>query len=466
MNMTEKPRKTTKNGYTAVEVRSSMWYVLVAWMFGSVFAAITSAGPYAAFLDKYLHANDATFGMLMALPPSAVIFFLLGSYIVERTGRAKTLFLIMVTIHRLLWLVIAAVPMFMHDLPRDTKVYLVGSIAFISLVLATLGGAGWAAWMSSIIPKSLAGRYFGLRAAYSLICMIVSTLTATWLIDKYHGSREIFAIVFAVGAILGAIDILIFIKVPEVPRPVVESTRLIDIITIPWKNRLFRRFMLLLMPTFFGYTLTGPVLWKLCFTSVENHGLGFNNTYASFVLTIIPWCGMAITSAYWGKLVDKFGPKPVIGLGLITQLLVPILWVFIIPEYKWFFILPATIVGGLMWQAIEQSNNFVAMKVFPDERRSAYMASMNVCVGIVGTLGAACSGTLAEYLAPKMQYMTFFPASFTHYHLVILIAVIIRFAAFFCYYEKSELPGKVSLRESVQGIIDDITGRHKKSSTN
>jgi MFS family permease len=435
-----------------------MWYVLVAWMFGSVFAAITSAGPYAAFLDKYLHANDATFGLLMALPPSAVIFFILGSYIVERTGRAKPLFLILVTIHRLLWLVIAAVPMFMDGLPRDTKVYLVGSIAFLSLILATLGGAGWAAWMASIIPKSLAGRYFGLRAAYSMICMIVSTMTATWLIDKYHGSREIFAIVFAVGAILGAIDILIFIKVPEVPRPVVEKTKLIDIVTIPWKNKMFRRFMLLMMPTFFAYMLTGPCLWKLCFTSLANHGLGFNNTYASFVLTIIPWCGMAVTSAYWGKLVDRFGPRPVIGLGLITQLIVPIAWAFIIPEYKWFFILPATIIGGLMWQSIEQSNTFIAMKVFPEERRSAYMASMNVFIGIAGTLGAAASGKLAEIFEPNMHYLTFLPSFFTHYHLVILISVIIRFVSFASFFKSSEIPGKVNISQAVKLIIADMTG--------
>jgi MFS family permease len=439
-----------------------MWYVLVAWMFGSVFAAITSAGPYAAFLDKYLHANDATFGLLMALPPSAVIFFILGSYIVERTGRAKPLFLILVTIHRLLWLVIAAVPMFMDGLPRDTKVYLVGSIAFLSLILATLGGAGWAAWMASIIPKSLAGRYFGLRAAYSMICMIVSTMTATWLIDKYHGSREIFAIVFAVGAILGAIDILIFIKVPEVPRPVVEKTKLIDIVTIPWKNKMFRRFMLLMMPTFFAYMLTGPCLWKLCFTSLANHGLGFNNTYASFVLTIIPWCGMAVTSAYWGKLVDRFGPRPVIGLGLITQLIVPIAWAFIIPEYKWFFILPATIIGGLMWQSIEQSNTFIAMKVFPEERRSAYMASMNVFIGIAGTLGAAASGKLAEIFEPNMHYLTFLPSFFTHYHLVILISVIIRFVSFASFFKSSEIPGKVNISQAVKLIIADMTGVKEK----
>jgi MFS family permease len=439
-----------------------MWYVLVAWMFGSVFAAITSAGPYAAFLDKYLHANDATFGLLMALPPSAVIFFIIGSYIVERTGRAKPLFLILVTIHRLLWLVIAAVPMFMDGLPRDTKVYLVGSIAFLSLILATLGGAGWAAWMASIIPKSLAGRYFGLRAAYSMICMIVSTMTATWLIDKYHGSREIFAIVFAVGAILGAIDILIFIKVPEVPRPVVEKTKLIDIVTIPWKNKMFRRFMLLMMPTFFAYMLTGPCLWKLCFTSLANHGLGFNNTYASFVLTIIPWCGMAVTSAYWGKLVDRFGPRPVIGLGLITQLIVPIAWAFIIPEYKWFFILPATIIGGLMWQSIEQSNTFIAMKVFPEERRSAYMASMNVFIGIAGTLGAAASGKLAEIFEPNMHYLTFLPSFFTHYHLVILISVIIRFVSFASFFKSSEIPGKVNISQAVKLIIADMTGVKEK----
>jgi len=462
MISTEKPRKTTPHGYTASEVRSSMWYVLVAWMFGSVFAAITSAGPYAAFLDKYLHANDATFGLLMALPPSAVIFFIIGSYIVERTGRAKPIFLVLVTIHRLLWLVIAAVPMFMHDLPRNTQVYLVGSIAFLSLVLATLGGAGWAAWMASIIPKSLAGRYFGLRAAYSLICMIVSTMTSTWLIDKYHGSREIFAIVFAVGAILGAIDILIFIKVPEVPRPVVEKTKLIDIVTIPWKNKMFRRFMLLMMPTFFAYTLTGPCLWKLCFATLANHGLGFNNTYASFVLTIIPWCGMAVTSAYWGKLVDRFGPRPVIALGLITQLIVPIAWAFIIPEYKWFFILPATIIGGLMWQSIEQSNTFIAMKVFPEERRSAYMASMNVFIGIAGTLGAAASGKLAEIFEPNMHYFSFMPSYFTHYHMVILLSVFIRFISYASFFKSSEIPGKVNISQAIKMIIEDLTGNRRK----
>jgi len=88
------PERVTGRGFPAAELRRALLLVFVAWIFGAAFMSIISGAALTSFLTKYLRTDDFTYGLIMA----AGLFFFLGSYVNERSGRIKRNFLIFVTL--------------------------------------------------------------------------------------------------------------------------------------------------------------------------------------------------------------------------------------------------------------------------------------------------------------------------------------------------------------------------------
>ncbi len=209
-------------GYAPREVRSALWYIIIAWIFGAAFCSISGGAPLYSFLKNYLKTDDFSFGLIMAAGSAALLFYFFGSLIVERTGRVKPHFLLFVTAGRFAWVGVAAValwlPIHAHN-AGSQQVLLVGAVIFASAALQNYGGAGWPMWMSEVIPTAIAGKYLGYRYQIGLISMVLASLGGAAVIDRCKNAGWIFALLFAGAALLGCMDILLFIPIREFPRP-------------------------------------------------------------------------------------------------------------------------------------------------------------------------------------------------------------------------------------------------------
>ena len=460
------PEATTRpirgKGYTQQEIRVGLWHCMLAWVFGSGFFAITGGAAFNSFLTRYLHTSDSIYGLVSATGSIGAVFLVLGSYTVERTGRVKGNFLLLVTLHRLLWLGIAAIPLLMpyrEGASATTQVVLVCVILLISTIAANYGGAGWTAWMSAIVPNNIAGKFFGTRATIGLVSMVVIASIMTPLIDLYGSHGWIYALIFSVAALLGAIDILLFIPVREVPRPpaAAHTPTLVDIFTIPWRNVLFRRFALYSSVTWFAYLMMGAYVWRYAFAPPADRGLDLPVWMANLLLFTLPTAIMAITSPFWGQAIDRFGPKSVLRVAALSQILLPLGWLFMRPDYSW-MILFIVGIGGAFWPGIDQVTFYMQLKGFPDKHRSAYTAMFQVVLGLSMMAGTTVGGYYAGFLQTHLHDVALLPAWVSHYHPLFLTAILIRLASFLLLLPRLPMSDTGSKRQVVSAVAGGVAG--------
>ncbi|MHB0938653.1 MAG: MFS transporter [Armatimonadota bacterium] len=453
----EQSERVTERGFPAAELRRALWLIFVAWIFGAGFLAIISGAALTSFLTKYLRTDDFTYGLIMAAGPAAVLFFFLGSYVNERTGRIKRNFLIFVTLHRLLWLGVAAIPLLMTDWPASAKIAVAGAIIFISAAAANFGGAGWLTWMADIVPRRTAGTFFGNRASVGMISMVVTTVGVAFLLDRYPGQGWIYTVVFGAAAVLGAVDILFFLKVREVPRPVeAQLPTLRDILVTPWKHAAFRSFALYTCAAWISYMTAAPFMWRFTFEPLAERGLGMSLSQANLALFIIPTLAMALASPLWGRAVDRFGPKPVLAVSSLGAILFPLPWLVMHHDLVGLLYV-MSVLGGLSWPGIDQAMQYMQVKGFPDERRTAYCASYQVVFGLACVIGTTLGGLLASFWQAHASLLAGLPDWVSHYHPVFATSIVLRILAFVFLLLPMRLPGSTDgMRRVARAVTTEM----------
>jgi len=452
----DQPQRVSERGFPAAELRRALMLVFVAWIFGAGFLSITAGASLTSFLTKYLHTDDFTYGLIMAAGPAAVLFFFLGSYVNERTGLVKRNFLIFVTLHRLLWLGVAAIPLLMTGWPSAARVAVAGVIIFLSAAAANFGGAGWLTWMADIVPRRMAGAFFGNRASVGMVSMVLTTVGVAFLLDRFPGQGWMYAVVFGTAAVLGAVDILIFINVREVPRPVeAQLPTLRDILVTPWKNATFRSFALYTCAVWIAYMIASPFMWRYTFESVKDGGLGMSLSQANLVLFIIPTLAMAFASPLWGRAVDRFGPKPVLAVSSLGAILFPLPWIIMHGKLIWLLYV-MTALGGFSWPGIDQAVQYMQVKGFPDERRTTYCASYQVVFGLACVIGTTLGGLLASFWQAHASLLAGLPSWVGHYHPVFATSMVLRLLSFLFLLLPMRMPGTGGMRRVAKAVATEM----------
>src|SRR3954449_8875399 len=90
-------------------LRNTLEIVTLSWVFGSVWQTTVTGAPLTRFAAE-LHASPWQFGLLTAMPFIGSLLSLPASLLIGRPGARKTTFLIGTYLQRLLWFVIALLP--------------------------------------------------------------------------------------------------------------------------------------------------------------------------------------------------------------------------------------------------------------------------------------------------------------------------------------------------------------------
>jgi MFS family permease len=107
---------------------------------------------------------------------------------------------------------------------------------------------------------------------------------------------------------------------------------------------------------------------------------------------------MAFMMRTWGPLADKFGNKPVIVVASTVLMLVPVIWLFALPQaYR----LPLAVAHALSGAAIAGamlSHFNISMKLSPRAGRSVYLAAYSAVTGLIGGTAPIIGGYLSDLL--------------------------------------------------------------------
>lgn len=470
------------------ELRKCLRIATVSWMYGSAWAVLISGVQLKAFA-RILGFTDFDLGLLAAAPPIASVGMIVAALWIERSGLRKHQFLQCGMIHRLLWLAIAIIPLVLV-VPSRSAVWVMLGVYTLSWLMHSLANPAWMTWMGDLVPKRVRGRYFAARFGFGRIIQVVLVVSIGLLLDYVtvpdQSGRETFATqpqllyvicgIFSVAAVIGATEIIMYRKVREIIPPKHEDSPpaegrfvappyrpleqpqgrglaqrlaqaplnvahrlshllaagrgLADYVLLgPLKNAMFRRYVAFGITIGFATSVTGFFFWVY-----TTETLGFSKLATQILYMVIsPILGM-IGLQVWGRLLDRWGRRPVLMAGTFMTVFSitpyfftmpgtpwpafittaanavagwvgPLLgktgWVWITPDMPvgaYLLVACSTMFGGIGWTGVMMGQNNVMLTLSDTPGRSRIVAAAGVLVGLGSIFGAPVGGALVALI--------------------------------------------------------------------
>ncbi|MFA5108605.1 MAG: MFS transporter [Candidatus Micrarchaeia archaeon] len=306
-----------------------------------------------------------------------------------------------------IWAFFSLIAFFMIGI--DQVISLIFALFALNYISTYVTNPPWAAWMADIVPECERGVYFAKRNKYGIIFMVIAMLFGGWLLDKLSFDKSLgFAILFALAFLIRLISSKFIWDMHEVKSEQNEDhqyhVKLGEIIFNPaFKDeKLFIFYIFFIMA---GTYICSPFLDIYMLST-----LGFS--YVTW--SIIRFAGTfskPLALPYWGKLIDRFGNRPVLYVTGLLIPLIPIFWIFSKDPHILFFF---EVFSGIAWGGFELAafNYTISSRnpAFRTVQTAAYNFS-NTFGMFAGALVGAAIFTLWPVSAPIEVFIGMFAIS-------------------------------------------------------
>ncbi len=395
-------------------------------VFFTVFGIPVGSPLFTGFM-RSLGAGDFIYSIVMALPVLGAASQVVGSYFLETTGKRRFVFLASGFAHRLLWIPVALIPLFVNPNRHEAIIWSITILITLSSIANSLCTVAFNSWMGDLVPKEIIGRFFSKRALMSTIAGAVAGLALSVFIDRVNNFNG-FAILFILGAMFGVADISVFSRIhhPQLQlhekKPTLLST-LID----PFKNKEYVLFALFATVFAFGVNFSAPFINVYM---IEN--LRMNYLMITLSTQIMVGVSTILFVRKWGSLADRYGNRFVLIVNAVGIAVVPAVWAFTTPgNYLLVFIL--NFFAGVFWSGYNIAIFNQSVWLAPNQNRSAYIACFSLLTSVFGTAVAyLCGGIFMQYARPffNSTHIPFIAGTTLNaYNVLFLISALMRVVA-------------------------------------
>ncbi|MCX5662202.1 MAG: MFS transporter [Planctomycetota bacterium] len=430
------------------DLRGQLRIIVIAWVFGA-FWQWTISGAALFKFARLMGTPDWGFGLLAALPFAAGLFQIPMSLAQARWGRRKLLFILSVTLGRLMWAVIAAIPWALPN-HRDWWWPTMALCAFLGWGANSAGSPPWMDWMADVIPGRVRGRYFGMRNRLGQCIGLVATLSVggvVYLVERSGKPEQMLQVcscILALAGLMGALDILCFRRIPDhheqhPHRHAKGSTA--SAFFAPLKQPSFRRYLAFNFVLNTGIGFIGQYIWVYV-----NDVLHFSAWQGNLLLIGIPLIMMALSYPVWGKLTDRLGKRPVILIAGAVIVNGAWGWIFVghgavpVTVMGWNFSAmtvlgySVAVLGMICWPGVEIANfNMLLGMTGSHTGRAggAYVAWYAIAVALGGALSGLIAGTVAHLIPTFAWDIPFVGIVLTYHGVLFLISTSLRILALY-----------------------------------
>lgn len=371
--------------------------------FSSVMAGI--AEPYISAFALALKATNFQIGLLSAIPGLAgPLAQLKGSRLIEKHSRVNII-VRSVTLQSLIWLPILALSFFfMTNLFTNYLPIILISFYTLYAIFGAIAGPSWFSLMGEIVPGKSRGNYFGKRNRNASTIALITTFTASFILDYFKTKGIVligFSILFLIAGISRFIASRLFAKhyEPKLNLPKEYYFSFLQFIKKAPSNN-FGKFAIFVALIHLSTLIAGPFFAVYMLSPTE---LALSYKWFT-IITISSSIATLIIFPFWGKFSDKYGNKELLTIGAVIVSIVPALWLF--SKSPVYLALVPNVLGGIGWAAFNlAASNFIYEIVTP-ARRAICVAYYNVLVGIGSFIGASIGGLITQY-AP-IDFMNIF----------------------------------------------------------
>nr|MBN2278205.1 MFS transporter [candidate division Zixibacteria bacterium] len=355
----------------------------------TVFITLTG-GAFLTGLALMLGANDFEIGLLAAIPFFAQVAQLFSAYLIDRTGRRKQITIWFSAIARQSWWLLVPILVFGGSWRLEAMIAIV-IISNIAIMIATVG---WMSWVADLVPDKIRGRYFGTRSAAVALSTIVSTLAGGIILDQY-GPIDLentgFAILIASACVFALAAVILLNRVPDPATRIAPPPVNLSYLFKPLKNKDFRQ----LTKVFIGWNLAIGIAAPFFAPHMLNY-LGMNFTMISLYSAAAAVVAILLNKP-WGKLIDRFGCKPVVVFCAFGISAIPLIWLFLNPGNRWILI-PEVIYSAILWTGFNLAAFNIPIANSPRGERTIYLAMFALLTGLAFFVASIIGGIIAQSL--------------------------------------------------------------------
>jgi MFS family permease len=411
---------SSESGISSGPVSGRKWLRIatVEGGFATVFITFTG-GAFITGLALMLGANDFDIGLLAAIPFLSQVAQVVSAYMVDRTGQRKRIAVVASAVARQMWWLVLPALL----LPESWRLEMVLLVVVFSNLAIMIATPAWLSWMADLIPAKIRGRYFGFRSAVIAFVTVAATIVGGIVLDQFKlvGLEPVgFAIIIVAGCLFALAAVLLLNKLPDKPAQTIKTE-------VKWNH-----FLEPLSVKPFRYLLAVYFVWNFAigisaafFAAHMLTNLKMSFTLIAFYSSGAALVGVALNRP-WGKLIDRFGCKPVTVFCSFGIALIPLIWWIPRPGYLWILAFES-IYSGALWTGFNLGAFNVPMARSPQRGRTIYLAMFAMVTGLGFFLASLLGGALAHNWSDFHWQIG--PQTVVNYHLLFAISSGLRLLA-------------------------------------
>ncbi|MCW8131124.1 MAG: MFS transporter [Planctomycetota bacterium] len=374
----------------------------------ALFWAVMFGGGETSFtlFATFIQAEPFMFGLLAGIPsllgPSAQAA---AAWMLDRTGRRKSLVLKAVLVQALCFLPMAALP-FLAPGPLVMAIFLFSITIYFAC--AHLAHPPWYSMIGDLVPDSERGNYFAKLSRMPSLVALVTQLSlggALYLASFHQAGAWVFLGAFAAAGVSRLISYFI---VRGMREPVYRSTPA-DSFTFwqfirrtPESN--FARFSIYAGLFYFGANVAGPY-----FVPYVTYDLGYK-IYDWQLLTASSTLASILTMLAWGRFSDRFGTKRTIIITSFLICVIPVLWLL---TTRFWLLLAINMMGASFWTGFSICCYNYILEAASPGKRARCVAYFNIIIGMGVFLGSVAGERLYHWL-PEATFIPGVHSSFPY----------------------------------------------------
>jgi MFS family permease len=339
------------------DIKRTFRLILYDALASEAMGALTAGVFLTGFLVE-LGASNLAIGLLAAVPFTVQFLQLPAVVLVERLRVRRTIATWAAGIGRSFLIAAASAPF----LGATTGIITLVVCVALYQAMAAVAGCAWNSWMRDLIPENDFGRFFGRRATATTAVATVLALLGGVLIDGWKRAIPghpafVYAGLFVVSAVIGLLGVWLLSITPDQPMPpVAQRTRIVTLLTAPFRDRNFRRLI------------------------VNLAALGL-----------------------WGTLTDRFSNKAVLEISAPLFLACTLAWTFTglawVGPATLYLLLAIHVLMGIATAGVALASGNIVMKLSPAGQATAFLATSSVVSATCAAAAAVIGGLCADFFA-------------------------------------------------------------------
>ena len=341
---------------------------------------------------KKLGASATVLGVIAALGALMNIFQIPAARFVERIGYRT--FVLRGWISRSFMIggvaLVVSLPL---PVDESTRQILVLFLLFLFNIARGISLSGYLPWISAIVPESVRGRFLSMDQAASQSALLLTVaLSAVYL--QWTERASAFGALFAASLLLAGMSLIYLKRIPDAPvSPAAKEGGE----EVPWRAMLQHGpfLKLVIFHSMMMLALSGG---GLIFIPFARDQLGCSDS--KFMILHLIWGSIfVLTSLATGKMLDRVGSRPVLGL---SALIFGVHWLgwgavaaHLFP-FQWGIIFFQQATAGVGLALYNSAHMRLLMGTVPAMGRSHFFALFSVAASLVAGLAPLGWGLLTD----------------------------------------------------------------------